>query len=646
MTCPRGLIPAKFLLVVAAALLVGCHLIYPFAVDEQTNPTLDALADQPRPPSDADAGAGRDSNTDGPLPPKTGFCSAATGWCWLRPQPQGNNLTGVWAYDGSRAFAVGWAGTIMHYDGKMWSRQISGVSIRTKLHAVWGASASDVFAVGEDENNQGIVLHYDGVSWSKATISGSKRIRSVWGTTGANVYATAEGGHVLRYDGKNWNTEHHDGSINWAIAVWTIGDQVFAGWGGNILHKAGASASWVVKPLKSCTTVTSLWGASATSVYALCALGQIHRYDGQEWALEGTLTTQTMYGLGASGAGHRFAVGLNGAIHRRPYSTAPWKLETTPTTNALRSISATGSRIFVVGDGGVLLWSSNGSSWTEQSSGTSKGQIFSFLGPSSTDLAAVDGESKLWHFNGSSWSDKGQVVTPAVQLYALWGPSTSDLFTGGQGWHIYRSSKGGWPISHTGSGGKWDHVKAIWGRAGNDVFATGSGGVIKHFDGLAWSQAHVVPGMELKSLWSDKTNIFAAGLGGVVHHQEQGGKWTADKLPTAASINALWGSDGDNVYAVGTGAAARFNGVEWKEMPLPAEVKGASLLSLCGTSATELYAGGATGELLRHSGGSWQAIPHGLTDRSFRALWCEPAPGGKAAVFAGGPNGMVLYLRQ
>ena len=57
-------------------------------------------------------------------------------------------------------FAVGNGGTILHYNGTVWSVMTSGTS--QDLSGVWGSSGSNVFAVGYD----GTILHYDGSSWS------------------------------------------------------------------------------------------------------------------------------------------------------------------------------------------------------------------------------------------------------------------------------------------------------------------------------------------------------------------------------------------------------------------------------------------------------------------------------------------------
>ena len=44
-------------------------------------------------------------------------------------------------------FAVGWNGTILHYDGTSWSGMASATS--ASIEGVWGSSPSDIFAVGK-----------------------------------------------------------------------------------------------------------------------------------------------------------------------------------------------------------------------------------------------------------------------------------------------------------------------------------------------------------------------------------------------------------------------------------------------------------------------------------------------------------------
>jgi hypothetical protein len=117
------------------------------------------------------------------------------GWQWQNPLPQGNSLYGVWGSSGSDVFAVGYGGTILHYDGATWSPMNSGTS--SSLYGVWGDSGKDAFVVGYP----GTILHYDGATWSAMSSGTSHWLNGVWGSSGHDVFAVGEGGTILHYSG-------------------------------------------------------------------------------------------------------------------------------------------------------------------------------------------------------------------------------------------------------------------------------------------------------------------------------------------------------------------------------------------------------------------------------------------------------------
>ena len=77
--------------------------------------------------------------------------------------PPSDSLSDVWGTSSSDVYAVGWGGTILHYDGHAWEEMPSGTT--EGLSGDWGASSSDVFAVGRGNT----ILHYDGRAWSPMT---------------------------------------------------------------------------------------------------------------------------------------------------------------------------------------------------------------------------------------------------------------------------------------------------------------------------------------------------------------------------------------------------------------------------------------------------------------------------------------------
>src|SRR5207302_458891 len=78
----------------------------------------------------------------------------------------------------------------------------SSMSIPTTnvLHDIWGTSATDVFAVGEN----GTILHFDGLAWSTMPSGSTANLASVWGASSTEVYASAGSNTILRYNGASW----------------------------------------------------------------------------------------------------------------------------------------------------------------------------------------------------------------------------------------------------------------------------------------------------------------------------------------------------------------------------------------------------------------------------------------------------------
>lgn len=114
------------------------------------------------------------------------------GFSWTRgdfEDPPGT-LQDVWADAPNNVFAVGGSNTgplIQHNDGSTWS--IMDAPAVGGLNAIWGASATDIYAVGA----RGI-LHYDGAAWSKVSEQGGTNI---WGLSSTDVYVVGSNGIIL-----------------------------------------------------------------------------------------------------------------------------------------------------------------------------------------------------------------------------------------------------------------------------------------------------------------------------------------------------------------------------------------------------------------------------------------------------------------
>jgi hypothetical protein len=105
----------------------------------------------------------------------------------------GVTFRGVWT-SASQIFAVGAATAGVIYTQQAAGWNASPASPATSLASVWGRTADDVYAVGD----AGTIMHYDGVTWSPMISTTSSALEAVAGTDN-NVFVVGAGGMILRY---------------------------------------------------------------------------------------------------------------------------------------------------------------------------------------------------------------------------------------------------------------------------------------------------------------------------------------------------------------------------------------------------------------------------------------------------------------
>jgi hypothetical protein len=283
-------------------------------------------------------------------------------------------LNAVWGASADDVWAVGDGAVIVHFDGKVWSRDktvpADVAKLGLPLKGVWvsNTDAKHAWAVG----GAGLVLHYDGAQWMTSDVAdpvfcfnGTQcqgSLEGVWGANADQVFAVGVGfdlasGVISRYDSnaKVWQHWHRSDSQKLLAITGSSADNLLAvgltGW-----HGDGTNWAPVVLPtgaiLSSVTTFDKNHG------WATSPSGKIYRWDGAAWTVGADYPRHPLYGVFATSLTDVWAVGSAGAampafiLHG---DGTAWSAEDAPVgSGELRSVFAIENTVFAVGDHTIL----------------------------------------------------------------------------------------------------------------------------------------------------------------------------------------------------------------------------------------------------------------------------------------------------
>jgi hypothetical protein len=299
---------------------------------------------------------------------------------------------------------------ILRYDGSAWSVALQGMSdAPVSLNSVWGASSSEVFAVGT-QCGQSLISRYDGTTWTQPAITcpgvaASTNLASVWGSSPSNAFlvdrvspspspSQVTATSIYRFDGQaTWNPEYHrscsypcDPYLN---AVWSSSPTyvIAVGDSGFIVHYDGTA--WTSQTSGTTQHLNAVWGSGSgigAAIFAVGSAGTILSFDGTSWQAQASGTTQPLYGIWGSSPTDVFAVGGGGIVLH--YDGNAWSAQTSGSTHALRGVwGNSGSSVYAVGDASTIL-RYDGTTWTPQATSASI-DLRGVWGSSPTNLFAV-----------------------------------------------------------------------------------------------------------------------------------------------------------------------------------------------------------------------------------------------------------------
>jgi uncharacterized protein YjdB len=568
---------------------------------------------------------------------------------WARMSAPGvsANLRYLWGASAHDVFAVG-DGTILRYDGAGWGSMPSGASGR--LSGVWGTSGTNVFAVGED----GVILHYDGTTWAAMTSGTTAALSAIWGTAPNDVYAVGLG-TIIHYDGSGWGANLSP-PAGYLSSVWgTSRSNVHAvGIWGHAVHFDGSA--WSEHDAPTSENLGNLWGTAPTDTYVTGSSGGMFRYDGADWVSSpqpGFPTTPATAVWGTSSA-DVYLVSFAQLFHN---AGAGWVEEHPGTSADLYSMWGTSAGdVFLVGSGGAIVRGVRGATVTVSPPAPTLTAVGASVGL--TAEAREPSASVVTGVAGYTWSSSNPAV---ARVDAALGIVTA-------------VANGSVTITATAPGGASGSVTVTVHQVAKSLTITPAG---VSLSGLAATTTLSVQGLDSldnvitspEVAWTslnptiatvDASGLVrAAGAGQatiVVHAGDawayalvtvtvpnpgQVMLWRLMTSGTSAYIRGVWGASATDVIAVGDfGTALHFDGSSWAPM---AGQTGQNWSAVWGASANDVFASGSDGQnhttLMHFDGSAWTQVPS-PSSGFLNGLWGASG----RDVFAVGTGGQIFHF--
>lgn len=512
----------------------------------------------------------------------TGLCTPA-GLCWQNPLPQGNRLAAVRAISSSDAWAVGAAGTILHWDGMTWSLVDSGTT--SHLNDLWAYDAQNLWVVGHGST----ILRWTPPSFTRDPVGGLGDLYAVRGLDPQKVFAAGTNNAAVKWNGAQWAQSGVGTSITYR-GIWP--EDFNQAWACTV---GGAVWAWHMQPdllerNGGNSDLLRMWGTSRYSLFAVGDAGNMVRRDGSgNWLPLLTGTSAKLGGMWGPDANEAWIVGSGGTILR-------WD----------------GTKQVVSPEGGPIGVDLNDVS-----------------GVSRTDVWAVGEAGAILHRNAEGW--RLLRTGPTNTIHAAWAASENDAWAVGSGGLLLRWDGNSWRSIQAPINGDW---YAIAGSGANNVWVAGQQGNVMRWDGSTWSAQSIQTPTDLRGLYvpSMGTSVFAVGLQGLVFRYSGG--WQVQNSNTLSALYGIWGSAADDIWAAGqAGVVIHWNGTAWTPVTSPTTQ---DLYAIGGSSISNLWFVGANATALFWDGVMLRSRNMGLAG-TLRAVWSNGT-----STMAAGDNG-ALY---
>jgi hypothetical protein len=491
---------------------------------------------------------------------------------WTSYEPASLSVAGVRdvTWNGSDYVAVDGFLVYTSSDGIAWNQHQTGAPFLDLNGVAWASSLSLHAAVGyESWDDYGVIMtSADGATWSTAATPSLPDIelRDVaW--NGDTFVAVGDSGTILAsVGGSTWSTVTSPTVVGLAAVAW--GDSRFVVVGDNVALTSPDGSSWTLESATPGFLDDIAWSSSL-----------------------GTFVAVGMNDIRVSGNG----------VSWSDHSPDDLYL-------SFNGVAWAGSQFVVVGDGGEILTSPDGITWTTRYSGHDilniiwDGSQFVAMGAGSKIMTSADGES--WSYGMNGWGDGSDFfldMAVSGSLYAIGAQSmiytTPDLASYPAGFRSLGATS-------SCNGMLWDGSQfvCVGYSSGGIVWTSPAGGT--------WTAHFTPPVTVLEDVaYNGSTQYVAVGYGGAIITSSDAATWdTTIDSKTANNLHGVTWS-GSLYVAVGSGGTivTSPDGTTWTE-----QTSGVidNLYSVAWTGS-EYVAVGWSGTILTSGDGvSWTSYEH------------------------------------
>jgi len=299
----------------------------------------------------------------------------------------------------------------------------SGLDWRTRINAVVGRSATDVWYAGA----VGAVGHFDGTSWSASDVGTQQTQNILWLLDSAEVLL---------------------GTPRTPRRIYTRGLEVDGG-------SPPSAGGWTHQPQLTVTVdfgeVTATWtnpGSTTLWVSASRALWRIRQtpeatfevVPGIPASLCSLISCRTLRSMHGASNATLWAVGDLGTVARITNADAAEPVATpinSGTWLGLRGVwAASDTDVWAVGGAGTILhYASEALGWQSVPEVPTKEDLNAVWGTSPTDIWAVGDAGVVLHYDGARWSrvKVAGVGERRPNLFTVWSPAPGRVWIGGDG---------------------------------------------------------------------------------------------------------------------------------------------------------------------------------------------------------------------